>query len=174
MKTAYALLATTIISSVALHGVSISLTQFSNEMTQTSEEVSETLISQPEDFDHLGFFMAEDLHIDFSNSLSDRSLEGVHHARMLAEVIANLERHAQELQEDPASWLGDPNPDGGESFDSDLFRQWARYDPSAALEWVNSSTTVVPEPKSFALIAATLSFLTVVVIRRSSGRSALS
>lgn len=173
MKKGYALFVTTIISSVALHGISISLTQFSDEMTKISGEASETLISFPEDFNHLGFFMAEGLHLDFSNSLSDRSLDSEFRARMLAEVTANLERHAQELQEDPASWLGDPNPDGSESFDSGLSRQWARYDPSAALEWVNSSTTVVPEPKSFALIAATVSFLTVVVIRRRSGRSAL-
>ncbi len=173
MKTAYSIFVTTIISSAALHGVSMSLTQFSNELTQISEETSGALISLPGDFNNSGFFMAEDLHLDFSNSLSDRSLDGVFHARMLAEVIANLERHAQELQEDPASWLGDPNPEGNESFDSGLFRQWARNDPSAALEWVNSSTTVVPEPKSFALLTATVSFLTVAVMRRRSGRSAL-
>jgi len=160
----------------ALYGASIALPQISNEVMHPSDSAFGTLITIRDDFGFSAPLLSEEARSEF-NALSNanaNALADAFHARMLAEVIANLERHAQELQEDPASWLGDPNPEVSESFDSGLFRQWARNDPSAALEWVNSSTTAVPEPRSFAWIAATGSFLTVVVMRRRSGWSALT
>lgn len=154
----------------ALYGASIALPQISNEVMHPSDSAFGTLITIRDDFGFSAPLLSEEARSEF-NALSNanaNALADAHHARMLAEIFANLERHAQELQDDPAPWLGDPNPEGSiESFDSGLFRQWARNDPSAALEWVNSSTTVVPEPKSYALIVAAISFGAVFFSRRT-------